>query len=404
MANWIQNGSATVGLNSVAVTAPNNTNTAFVFNRTNASGHIGRLDEITCDPDVDYLFSIFVRGGSLTNPGDITLRVGPDITNEYVEAVYDLDANIIKTGPIVVGTNIVRPIAHIEGVGGGWYSIQIGFAYVRSTNLDIYLTTGNSLTGTLSDSSSTTAYFWSPTLERRRLEDDPSYLGTAYSGVFPAIDTEFSYIPVYRETTNSITYTTAFGDTTIGVPHQGTNFTTGNSVDYVQVPQFLRQGTPSRVVINNNRGEQVTLVPNNQAVYAKRSPVRVTFVNKQGVLETFWAIRKTVEHVGVTTESYYRNVVDYENLTYNEHQHTKQQYNTVGRKRWTINTDNIPEHENSFMEELHMSEYIWLTYRGRTFPVNRMGQGFSYKTHVNDKLVQYELNFMESNRLDNTIR
>ena len=412
MSTWIVSGGASIVANSSVDRAPNGTNTAALVSRTAAQSYIERQNETTCRGGIDYVNSIFIKVQSNDAADDIVLRVGDSLTNSYTEVTFDVSANFIRLGPVTVGTNLINVLAHIENIGSGWYSIQIGFRFSVTGQLQIGLTSfttpGSGVsekTLTDTDSSASSFLLWSPAVEQRSLVDDPAYLGTGYAGSVPAVDNIFTYIPVYRGTTSSIEYTSRLGDDiSIGVVNQGDAFNTANSVSYIKIPQNATHGFPSSIIINDNRGTARTLRLDRQDRYAKREPVRITFENKQGVLEDFWAIRRSTEKLSVNNDTFYNNVIDYDTVSYSPHEHSMTKYNVVGRQSITVNTAFLPESENSFMEELFMSENVWLTEREETYAVILKNNDFEYKTHVNDKLVQYELMFERSNRVDNTIR
>ena len=412
MAQWILHGGASVTPNSSIDTVPNGTNTGLLVNRTIAQSYIRRQDETRCIANSDYVFSIFVKIQSNNAADDIVLRIGDDLTNSYAETTFDVSANFIRIGPNVTGTNLTNVISHIENIGDGWYSIQTGFRFSVTGSLQIALTSFATPTSgvaekTLTDTDSATSAFllWSPSIEPRSLREDPAYFGTGYNGSAPAVDNRFTFVPVLRGTTASIEYTDRFGDDiNVGVVNQMSAFNTANSVAYIRIPQSATHGFPSTITINDNRGVSRILRLDRQDRYAKREPVRITFLNKHGVLEDMWATRRSTESLDVNNDSYYNNVIDYNSLSYSPQEHSLTKFNVVGRQSIVVNTAFLPDSENSFMEELHMSELVWLTERDETYPVLLENPNFTYKTHVNDKLVQYELSFKRSNRIENTIR
>ena len=94
--------------------------------------------------------------------------------------------------------------------------------------------------------------------------------------------------------------------------------------------------------------------------------------------------------------------MDY-NGSFNVSRHTNKVYNTSGYEEWTLNTDWLPEYMNTPLQELMLSEEIWL-YDGYTaIPVNKSETSFNFKTHVNDKLIQYSMKFKLSHNTINNI-
>ena len=170
---------------------------------------------------------------------------------------------------------------------------------------------------------------------------------------------------------------------------------TNNTVVYDTIPA----GTDRRATIGTN-----TYIIDRDDVYEKRPPIRITFVNKAGVLDSIWATRKHVDIIKVNNDEYYQNIVNFTDGNYNIHRHSKQKYNVIGYRSITVNTNNISERLNNMIQEMYMSEQVWITEGNVTTPVLLENKSLPYKTHVNDQLVQYEWTFNYSNRIDNTIR
>ncbi len=65
----------------------------------------------------------------------------------------------------------------------------------------------------------------------------------------------------------------------------------------------------------------------------------------------------------------------------------------------------MPESMNPYFEELMVSEYVWLIDENDVvYPVNLKDSSFTYKTGLNDRLINYTMNFEKSFALVNNIR
>lgn len=129
----------------------------------------------------------------------------------------------------------------------------------------------------------------------------------------------------------------------------------------------------------------------------------VVFKNKWGVLETLSFSRKSTKTLGVADSDYLRGIVNY-NGQFDVARHTRKHFNTIGSEEWTLNTDWVPEYMNAAFKELMLSEEIWLVDRWNTItPVNKTDTQFSYKTHLNDKLIQYTMKMKLSHNIINNI-
>lgn len=127
----------------------------------------------------------------------------------------------------------------------------------------------------------------------------------------------------------------------------------------------------------------------------------LVFKNKYGVLETLSMSKKTTKQLNVEGKDYLRSIVDI-NGNYDIRRHTNKQYNVSGYEEWTLNTPFIPEYMNESIKQAMLSEEMWirpgatliegvLTPSQTLYPVVRMDQSLSYKTSLNDKLIQYTI-------------
>lgn len=195
----------------------------------------------------------------------------------------------------------------------------------------------------------------------------------------------------------------------------------------------------------------------------KYDKYNVIFKNKWGVLETITLTKKTTKTLSIDDESYLRSIVDY-NGSYNIARHTKKHFNTNGYEEWTLNSDFIEESNNSSFKELMLSEEIWLcepinitTFDKRTpypigsivisggeiwiaianvpaapppaypndippmdpdrwqsynpndyynsiIPINKSDTSITFKTNLNDKLIQYTMKVKLSHNTINNIQ
>ena len=70
-----------------------------------------------------------------------------------------------------------------------------------------------------------------------------------------------------------------------------------------------------------------------------------------------------------------------------------------------MNTGFVDERMNVYFEELMVSEYIWLTDDENViYPVTLKDSNFTYKTGLNDRLINYTMNFEKAFNFVNDIR
>ena len=85
--------------------------------------------------------------------------------------------------------------------------------------------------------------------------------------------------------------------------------------------------------------------------------------------------------------------------------HAKKTFNANATESILLNTGFVPESMNPYFEELMVSEYVWLVDENDVvYPVNLKDSSFTYKTGLNDRLINYTMNFEKSFDLVNNIR
>lgn len=126
----------------------------------------------------------------------------------------------------------------------------------------------------------------------------------------------------------------------------------------------------------------------------KFEPYRIIFYNKYGALQDVWATKKSTLSTSVTDESYNANVMDFSSSpAYSIYKHTKKRFNVKANQSIALNTDFIVEDLNNPIEQMLMSEQIWIENANETIPVVLKSKSLTKKTSVNDKLIQYSFEF-----------
>lgn len=138
----------------------------------------------------------------------------------------------------------------------------------------------------------------------------------------------------------------------------------------------------------------------------------IVFINKYGVQQDLWFFLKNTRRIQRTNEGYKANTITYPNdspATYNTEDAPNKVFNTQAKQSYTFSSGFYPEFANQFFEELLLSEYIWLTSSvylkaTETLPVKVKSSNIQYKTSVNDRLIQYNIEFEDAFDYINNIR
>ncbi len=141
----------------------------------------------------------------------------------------------------------------------------------------------------------------------------------------------------------------------------------------------------------------------NRICSAKYSPIQMRFVNKNGAPQDHYFFLKNVENVNTKSETFKRNIFSYSTSNYDTKDHQIQTFNKTGKKRFTLNTNYMIEAYNAVMEDILLSEYVWIYFDSKWHPVVVVTSSLTKKTNVNDKLIQYTLEVEDANDIINNI-
>jgi hypothetical protein len=121
----------------------------------------------------------------------------------------------------------------------------------------------------------------------------------------------------------------------------------------------------------------------------KYQPYKVTFINKFGALQDIWFFLASRETLSTKKEEYKRNtVVD---GTYSISKHQQKILVKNGKEKLSLNTGYYPEEYNEVFKEMQLSEDCWIEVNSQTLPINISSSSLAYKTHLNDKLINYTI-------------
>ena len=149
----------------------------------------------------------------------------------------------------------------------------------------------------------------------------------------------------------------------------------------------------------------------NRTPCSKYEPQRITFLNKYGQFQDLWFLLKKVLTTSTTKEEYQGiNLTSSGSATtYNVSIPTKVVYNKSATERISLNSGYYPEGYNAVFEQLLESEQVWIQFLNRAgqtqyLPVNVMTSSFVKKTKLNDRLINYTIEFAEAYDKINNIR
>ena len=135
----------------------------------------------------------------------------------------------------------------------------------------------------------------------------------------------------------------------------------------------------------------------------KFTPAKVSFVNKFGAIQDVWFFKKSIETLNTKRETFNRFAIDAAG-GYDTSDHQRKEFNVGATKSIKLNTGYVDESYNSVMQELMQSEYVWMKMDEVVTPMNVKANSLTFKTSVNDKLVDYSLDLEYSFSVINNVR
>lgn len=157
---------------------------------------------------------------------------------------------------------------------------------------------------------------------------------------------------------------------------------------------------------------------------SKYTPTQVYFVNKSGAHQSLWFFTKNVKALRTESQTFQKNTIDTTTTTptyfpagattFPTYPHPIKTFDKNGKKRYVLSSGYYPEKHNAYFEELLLSEVVWLetettqvsglTITSVVVPVTVVTSDFTYKTSLNDRLIEYTIEFEEAFDHINNIR
>ena len=204
------------------------------------------------------------------------------------------------------------------------------------------------------------------------------------------VSSTYMYIP---ESTTSKIGVWAEGVGKVTIDGSDTEITdNGNSnqkIQYVTIP-----ANSSTIQVYDTHDSSILKTINiTNVCEPKFTPYKITFVNKLGAYENIWFFKKSTESLSVTDEKFKRNTINNSTVTYNTYEGQQERYNVNGLTSLSLNTGFVNEDLNKTIEELFLSENVWIRYENKTQPIIPKSKSFVFKTKLNDKLINHTVDF-----------
>lgn len=178
----------------------------------------------------------------------------------------------------------------------------------------------------------------------------------------------------------------------------------GTFEDSICLTQFYNSYTlvgVDTIYVDSSDGTEVIDVINISE--CKYKPIKLKFANRYGAIQDVWFFKKSIESVNVKSDTYNRFNISYG--SYDKTKHQIKEYNKQSSQAIKLNTGYVDESYNDVMQELLQSELVWMVNENNdNIPVNVKTSSLTFKTSVNDKLVDYSIDIEYSFNVIDTVR
>lgn len=160
------------------------------------------------------------------------------------------------------------------------------------------------------------------------------------------------------------------------------------AVQYLSVDLSNTTNDTSLTVTFNPGGQTVDYIIEDECRYI---PKQVVFKNRYGLYECMTLFKKNNETLNVEADDFTNAYISAG--TYSTTDHQKQKINIQGTTTVRCNSGYIPETENELYKQALLSDKVYFFEEGELFPVNIKSSSLEFKTRVNDRLVNYTVEF-----------
>lgn len=157
--------------------------------------------------------------------------------------------------------------------------------------------------------------------------------------------------------------------------------------------RYITVGTGVSTVTANLVGGGTEVITVEEMDCSKYTPIKLTFYNRYGALQDLFFFAKNRKSISGESSQYKSNslLTNYAGVDLGGLKHQYQQIDRNGRERLILSTGFVSEEYNEPIKELILSEKVWITMDSRIIPVNVTTPNVQFRTSLNDKMVEYDI-------------
>jgi hypothetical protein len=162
--------------------------------------------------------------------------------------------------------------------------------------------------------------------------------------------------------------------------------------------------TTTGVNYTNTLGADRT-IPIIEIEECKYTPFKITFCNAFGALQDLWFFKKRTDEFSVEREDYNKTILTTNStgVAFNPNHHQSNLLDVSANRSFKMNTGFISEDHNQVINQLMVTEFCWLTDE-QVIPVKPITSSMVKKTELNDKLINFEVEFEYANSYIQNVR
>jgi hypothetical protein len=126
---------------------------------------------------------------------------------------------------------------------------------------------------------------------------------------------------------------------------------------------------------------------------SKYDPIKLTFINKYGVLQDLFFFSKSISNLKVESEEFKASSLTLSTSppSYDTYKHQYSTFDKQGKESMILNSGLVGEEYNEPMRQLMLSEKVWMTKDSTVYPIKVKSSNFVEKTSLNNKSFNYTI-------------
>ena len=207
------------------------------------------------------------------------------------------------------------------------------------------------------------------------------------SSKIQVLESEAAQIPVNAEIAETVNY--KLNGSTVSTHSITDSGNTNQKIQYITTTA----ANVDAVDVVYNSGADTQSFTIEEVLECKHTVSKIVFVNRYGALQNLYFFKKSVQTLQVNKDTLNRNILDETNFGFRLFEHQIKNFDIIGNESLVLNSGFVPEAMNDTFKELLLSQYVWLVRTGETIiPVNIEESALTFKTGLNDKLINYTIN------------